>query len=179
MCYRSTRLNQTTLVIATFPRKSGAKTTSHFLSSNNSTRTSNTPISDGLDGISSENSLQLVSSDEEPWQIFGRKKKKKEVIKGTKKSDGTLKGVMGNFDLYIGKCDSSVTTDVIINYIKNEANIEALSCTCLNNDRPGVKSFKVNLSYNDRTTLLNPKFWPENIVVRKFYNSKSSKNGRN
>ena len=116
---------------------------------------------------------QIIELRENGWQLHQTKRKRAEVIKGTKKVVGSLKGV-NNCDLYIGKCDDSVTPAIISSYIKDENNIDVISCECLN-EYNGVKSFKVTLSFENRNKLLMSSAWPENIVVRNFYTSKTKK----
>ena len=106
------------------------------------------------------------------WQRQHSRRKKNDIIRGTKKITGSLKGAKTNSDLYIGKCDSSVTIEIISNYIKNESDIDVIECVCLN-EYEGGKSFRVTLSFEDRLKLLSSTMWPENIVVRKFYSSKN------
>ena len=102
------------------------------------------------------------------WQRQHSRTKKNDIIRGTKKITGSLKGAKTNSDLYIGKCDSSVTIEIISNYIKNERDIDVIDCVCLN-EYEGGKSFRVTLSFEDRLKLLSSTMWPKNIVVRKFY----------
>ena len=66
------------------------------------------------------------------------------------------------------------TPAIISSYIKDDNNIDVISCECLN-EYNGVKSFKVTLSFENRSKLLMSSVWPENIVVRKFYTSKTKK----
>ena len=106
-----------------------------------------------------------------------KQRRTKEVIRGTRTGNGLFKGVVTNCDLYIGKCDSTVTTEILSNYIKSEYNIKVFACDCLN-EYEGSKSYKVKLSIENRNKLPSSSMWPDNIVVRKFYNPKTSKNDR-
>lgn len=109
------------------------------------------------------------------WQVVNRKNKR-EVIKGQRKSISTIKAVKQTADLYVGRCDPSVTEEALKNYINNEVNIMIENCECLAGsvDDRRVKSFKVTVSLEDRDKLLSPSVWPENIRVRKYYNNRNN-----
>ena len=77
------------------------------------------------------------------WQQI-KKKKRKEVIRGTRTGNGLFKGVVTNCNLYIGKCDSAVTAEILSNYIEREYNIKVFARDCLN-EYEGSKSFKIKL----------------------------------
>ena len=59
------------------------------------------------------------------WQVA--QSKRKEVIKGVKRPGGALRGVKGTADLYIGRCDTSVSEDDIRKYIVEELGVSACS----------------------------------------------------
>ena len=122
-------------------------------------------------------SKKEMEDKENNWQVHQTKKKRKEVIRGSKRVNGSFKSTVSNCDLYIGKCDSSVTNSIITSYIRDENDIDVVACECLN-EYNGVKSFKVTLSFDNRNKLLSSSMWPENIVVRKFYNKKIHNNDR-
>ena len=107
------------------------------------------------------------------WQLVQRKNKR-DVIKGNKKSGNVFKGITRSVDLYIGRCDPSVSVEAIRQYILNESNIEVSNCICLASDEAVAKSFKVTVSPDERDKLMNVALWPENIVVRKYYNSRNN-----
>lgn len=126
--------------------------------------------------LSSNHSAKYEDQDgnNEKWQTV---KKKRPAIKGSRKSIGHLHGVQETRDLYVGRCDQSTTVEGLINYIKNEVEIDVITCVCISNDSANVKSFKVGVKLNEIDGLLNADLWPENIRVRKFYNRRNG--GRN
>ena len=74
-------------------------------------------------------------------------------------------------DIYVGRCNSNVTADILKPYIENEINIPIVSCLELSNGRSDVKAFKVSEINVNRDKLMLADVWPENIRVRKFFNS--------
>ena len=77
-------------------------------------------------------SKQEMEDKENNWQVHQTKKKRKEVIRGSKRVNGSFKSTVSNCDLYIGKCNSSVTNSIIISYIRDENDIDVVACECLN-----------------------------------------------
>ena len=73
-------------------------------------------------------SKQEKEDKENNWQVHQTKKKRKEVIRGSKRVNGSFKGTVSNCDLYIGKCDSSVTNSIITSYIRDENDIDVVAC---------------------------------------------------
>ena len=110
------------------------------------------------------------------WQLV-QTKRKRETIKGMRKVAGEFKGAKRTAALYIGRCDPSVTPDVLKNYIDTEFKIPIISCTQISNENSEVKSFKVLVGADVLSDLLGPSMWPENIVVRKFFFNRN--HGRN
>ena len=112
---------------------------------------------------------------EQPWQIV-KNRKPRNVIKGVRTDYGSLKGVQITNDIYIGRCDSSVTVDTLSQFIKNEVEVPLLKCECISNENATAKSFKVKVNGNDVVKIFDASVWPENIHVRKFfYKSKNVK----
>ena len=102
------------------------------------------------------------------WQLV-QKKRNNGTIKGSRKVNGTFKGVKATSDLYVGRCDVSVTVDMIKQYVKDELHISVANCICISNSEATVKSFKVTINFEDCAKMLESSSWPENICVRKFY----------
>ena len=96
-------------------------------------------------------------------------KRKREVIKGQKTVTGMFKSAARSADLYVGRCDKSVTKDTIKNFCIEEIKVPLLACQCISRDDSDVKSFKLTVSYEFLGKLLDPALWPEGVHVRKFY----------
>lgn len=104
-----------------------------------------------------------------------KNRRKKPVIFGKKVSDQTdkFKCAKSFVDLYIGRCDSNVVGDDIVDFIKSNLNydinkIEELKCR-----NPTSKSFKLNVEVTVREKLLTEDFWPRGIICRKFYSNRN------
>ena len=101
--------------------------------------------------------------------------KAKKII-GSRKSSSTLKSAVRKADLYIGNCDTNVTEDAILEYIRDQADVKIDSCKQLETRYDHYRSFKVTLSVDSRRKLLESEFWPEGIVCRKYYNPRQHSN---
>ena len=110
------------------------------------------------------------------WKTIDRRRKKKEVITGQKKMDSkncTIKGIGKTLDVYIGRCDASVTSELITEYIESELKVGVVGCLCVSADQSSIKSFKVTVQASDRDKLLEASLWPENVCVRKYFKPKN------
>lgn len=103
----------------------------------------------------------------------------KRGVFGTRKSSPSNKisGVVRNLDVFVGRCTPETTNDDVISYcLENGA--EVVKCEKINGKSPNSTSFKLTVSANIRDQLLDPGFWPEDIVVRKFYTPKKVQSPR-
>ena len=62
------------------------------------------------------------------WHEVSHKRKKDSTIRGLKKTEGAMKGVRNSMDLYVGRCDNLVTSDILVQYIKDETGINDELC---------------------------------------------------
>ena len=61
-------------------------------------------------------------------------KRKREVIKGQKTVTGMFKIAARSADLYVGRCDKSVTKDTIKKFCVEEIKVPLLACQCISRD---------------------------------------------
>ena len=102
----------------------------------------------------------------EGWTPAARSRRNRSTIKGNRKGVSSLKGANQTMDIYVGRCDSTVTADILKTYIENEVNIPIVSCSELSNGRSDVTAFfKVSVINVNRDKLLMADVWPENIRV--------------
>ena len=142
----------------------------------NSTQNSDQPIS-SLNVPQSENSsLASGSNLDVEWQIVEKRKnnKKGSTIRGSRTTNGAFKGVQETRDIYVGRCDVDVTSNVLSEYIKETLKINIIGCICLSGDDSPVKSFKVTVSADDSYEMLKDDVWPLNIRVRKYFNKRNN-----
>lgn len=97
------------------------------------------------------------------------------MIRGSKPSrTGDLKGVQQTRDLFVGRCEVSASVEDINRYVQNEFNITLSKCECLSTRSLNTRSFKITVCPSDIESMLDSGRWPENVIVRKFFN----RNGR-
>lgn len=108
-------------------------------------------------------------------KIYNRKNNKLKLL-GTRKinnNSNKFSSAPRMFDLYIGNCNVDMTPDDLKEYILNETQIIVSACEELMTQRINAKSFKVTTTFEERDTLLNEDLWPEGILFRKYFKSKS------
>ena len=113
------------------------------------------------------------------WKLVNGKKRNKGSIIGSRQVSANLKGIQSTRDLFVGRCESSVTVADIKTYVESEFDIKVLNCEVISREAAEAKAFKVQVKEHEREKMLNPDKWPQNIVVRKFFNRKSKPNSNN
>lgn len=86
--------------------------------------------------------------------------------RGTAKQ-GMLKAAERNAWIYIGRLASETTTDDITQYIFQNGIDTVNECEMLNT-RGNNKAFKLAVPFRYRERVLDPEFWPEEVVFRPF-----------
>ena len=121
----------------------------------------------------SNNSTQV--NNEKFKSVNHKKKNRQHGIVGIKEDVihlSAMKSSPKHYDLYVGRCNSKITTDIVNEYLRDELQINTYACEEVQCKIPDCKSFKISVSVEDRETLLNPNTWPVGIVCRKYYNIK-------
>ena len=72
-------------------------------------------------------------------------KSKREVFEGQKAVTGMFKSAARSADLYVGRCDKSVTKETIKKICVEEIKVPLLAC--ISRDDSDVKYFKLTVSY--------------------------------
>ena len=71
------------------------------------------------------------------------------------------------FNIYVGGCGLATTSNGLMKYCEGNGihlkNVETLNCR-----NPRFKSFKIQIEYNEKETVLDPQFWLSGIIVRPF-----------
>ena len=117
----------------------------------------------------SDQSKVMNTNQSAGWTTYRRNKRRSKAVTGVKKSTALLKGVQPMRDIYVGRCDKSVTVEIIKEYIQTEFDIEATECLCLSVEESKFKSFKITVRGNQFPVLLNADRWPEFVCVRKYF----------
>lgn len=118
-----------------------------------------------------------VSNDDSGYTMVDRRnRKKKSFITGNKTSCGAFKGAAATRDFYVGRCDTGVQEKDVFDFVKNTIKVNIISCETLSKSGASVKAFKIKIHAEDSEKVVNDSVWPENIRVRKYYNSSVNKN---
>ena len=112
------------------------------------------------------------------WEVVQRRKRRN-FVSGSRKADSAFRGVVGSRDLYVGRCQPSVSCDVILNHIEDVANVRPLSCETISKEDSRVKAFKVTVAVSDVEKLLDSALWPEEVRVRRYFNRPRRGNSNN
>ena len=103
-----------------------------------------------------------------------RKRNKSSIVTGIKQSSHLLTVEKKHF-YYIGRIDPSMSSDNVVNFIKNDLQIANVSCDLLS-DKGEFKSFKVGIPQSAAANILNSDLWPCGAVIRRFYSSQRKVN---
>lgn len=114
-----------------------------------------------------------VQDNNNEFTLVKKIRKNKTGFFGKKQTDNNckFKSAKSYADLYIGRCDLSVTSKDIIDYLKNELDIKDCEVSKLNARNPNMGSFKIKILISEREKLLADEVWPSGIICRKFYSS--------
>ena len=131
---------------------------------------SNAPVSsDSQVNPGIQRSPDSEDSNSNEWYVVGLRRKRN-IVKGSRTGESSIKGVQATRELYIGRCDPSVDVEDLRKYIKDTADVTILNCNVLSQPGLHVKSFKVTLKESDVDALMDSGIWPENVYIRKYFN---------
>ena len=119
---------------------------------------------------------QAVPENGNAWTTVNNRRRRQRGVTGSKVSSGSLRGVQQVRDFYIGRCDNSVTDEILKEYVSSEIDINVLACRCISREDAPVKSFKLTVSEADSSKVLDEEVWPQGVRVRKFF-IKQRRNG--
>lgn len=110
-----------------------------------------------------------------------RKSNFKPII-GTKKpeqatKDSFLKVVDRKISIFISRLDPDVSKETVEQYL-NEANVDNVECEKLKTRYETYSSFKLTLAENSVSKVLDPTFWPEGTLVKRFVTPKKAEGSR-
>ena len=158
------------------PRESSAVRNDHpEVIKVNSDTSSNTPLDNNLVcGGRRDNHL-----DEESWTLVRNRRQRKNIISrdivGTRSQVSSLKSALRATDIYVGNCAVDATPDTILKHIQHVAQIDVQKCEKLETGYDDYTSFKVTVKMNDRIKLLSPDMWPSDIICRKYFTPRRSR----
>lgn len=108
-----------------------------------------------------------------PTKTIPKKRTNARGVFGNKKPSPSVKiaGVVRDLDVFVGRCVLGTTCQELMDYCSEEG-VHVKKCEVIKTKSVSSTSFKLTLAANVRDRLLTPDFWPEDIVVRKFYGPK-------
>ena len=71
------------------------------------------------------------------------------------------------FEVYVGGCGLTTTSDGVRRYCDGNG-IKLNEVEALNSKNPRFKSFRIQIEYKEKDTVLDPQFWLSGIIVRPF-----------
>ena len=90
-----------------------------------------------------------------------------------------LKSCTPFYDIFVGRCTIDTVENDLIDYCKQSGiTVDNSKCVLIESKSTHTKAFKLTVNDRDRQEMLKSEFWPEGIIVRKFYKPKSDKNER-
>ena len=99
-----------------------------------------------------------------------RRRRSSNIVTGNKKSNSDdFKSAERFVDVFIGRVEKSVNSEIISNYISDNFEIKCVGIEKLETKTDQYNCFKVNVNIHDREKLFKPELWPEGIVIKKYY----------
>ena len=102
-------------------------------------------------------------------------------LRGARKGVGTssFRAVKRTVDVFLGRVHKDNLIQDIKDYVKDTFNVECLNIEKLEIKTEVFNAFKIKVSLSDRELLFKPNLWPEDVVVRKYYNRLKNRNSSN
>ena len=100
--------------------------------------------------------------------------RKNSSVLGTRKVSASagLSSAPRSLDVFVSRCVPGTISDNIVAFCSNDG-VVIEKCELLKTKITSCESFKVTVRASDRDKLLDPAFWPEGIVARKFFEAKN------
>ena len=116
---------------------------------------------------------RLKEDENEGWvQVRGHKRQK--FITGAKSgTSSSFKGVQQTKDLFIGRCELSVSVEKIERYVFDEFGVNLFQCKCISHENAITRSFKITMLASETEQMLDSERWPENVQIRRFVHRNS------
>ena len=86
----------------------------------------------------------------------------------------SFKGVEKTAWLYLGKVNEDVNSEIILNYLKEDDSSWKFTCRQLIT-KGNSNSFLIGAPMNLKEKLMDPHYWPENVIVKRFWFPKNKK----
>lgn len=98
-------------------------------------------------------------------------------VMGSRKTEGGLfRAAVVTADVFVGRVDSNVTAENVDSYVRENFSINPVCVSRLDIRSNQYAAFKVNVRLNDRDKLFDESLWPQDIIVKKFYNRQKRNN---
>ena len=94
------------------------------------------------------------------------------TINGSRQSSSGLTSGTRVLDVFVGGCNPGTTTKNIRDYCVSNG-VTLKKCENLESKSEWSCSFKISVEASDRDKLLTGEFWPQGIVVRKFFRART------
>ena len=100
-----------------------------------------------------------------------RNRRANATITGSRQNSSGLTSGSRVLDVFVGGCGRDTSSDNIRDYCSSNG-VHIKKCETLEGKSEWSCSFKISVEASDRDKLLTGEFWPQGIVVRKFYRAK-------
>lgn len=103
--------------------------------------------------------------------------KQSAIVRGTNSGPSDISAAIPRKWFYVGNLDSECTTDSLIKHLDTRG-LKPLSCEKLQRDGEDKASFKISVTPDKESSILNGDNWPANIIVKPFIFRKMPRNNR-
>ena len=103
-----------------------------------------------------------------------RSHKRQKLITNAKSSaSSSFESVQQTKDLFVGRCELSVSDEKIEQYVFDEFGVNLLKCICISHENVIKRSFKITMLASETEQMLYSERRPENVQIHRFVHRNS------
>ena len=107
------------------------------------------------------------------WQTQPKSRRRRTKVVRGKKNDEVIKQGQQRQDLFVFRVMKSVEDSDIEKYIRNQDGVDLVSCECVSHKDAPSKSYHVVLHTMEKSTAMDPEFWPTGVSVRMYFRKRT------
>lgn len=118
-------------------------------------------------------STNVLKVTRDGWQTQPRSRRRRTKVVRGKKNDEVIKQGQQRQDLFVFRVMKSVEDSDIEQYIKNQDGVDLVSCERVSHEDAPSKSYHVVLHTMEKSTAMDPEFWPTGVSVRMYFRKRT------
>ena len=95
--------------------------------------------------------------------------RRENVVGTAPQANNGFGGTVKTLDIYVGGCLPTTTPQLIKEHCEEIFNLNFIECEPIDTRNKYCKAFKVSVHATHRNELLKPEFWPQGVIVNKYF----------